>query len=75
MIISIFVAGVGIILLFFAAPDQSASQFVLRGTVVAKHGNVVTVSTNVTLSARNLTKGEYIEAEVFWYENRFVATH
>lgn len=66
------VAIVGLCILFALRPEASEG-FRLEGTVVAVRGTHATLTTNVTLIARDVERGERFSGAVFWSGDAFVA--
>jgi hypothetical protein len=62
---------IGLAMLFLVAPNDTKQRYVLRGTVIERHGSTAIVLANVTVIGRNLSGT--IEREVFWDGNRFIA--
>jgi hypothetical protein len=71
--LAVLVAISGIALLALLAPSEGEDRYRLRGTVVADRGAESVVLANVSLWARDVRLGDYVDVPVFWDGKRFVA--
>jgi len=72
LILAALIALAGLCILVLVQPEEE-NNLRLRGVVVEDRGTRSTVTTNVTLIARDVERGDVIDLPVFWGGDAFVA--
>lgn len=72
LVFAFLVAVSGLCILVALQPEETQGLR-LRGVVVEDHGTRSMVTTNVTLIARDVKRGDVVDVPVFWGGDAFVA--